>query len=116
MNTVIAVVGILLLVALAIGVGASMDTTGQRAAGRAAAHERRLRNEELRSLREQRERLRDEWVRLTEERLRSAPRRGAEPPADDRTGLRRQQLIHIGVIVAVCPLLTWLIVVTPGWL
>ena len=28
----------------------------------------------------------------------------------------RQVLIHAGVVVAVCPLLAWLIVVAPGWL
>lgn len=81
MNTVIAVVGILVLTALSIGIGASIDTEAQRAAGRAAARERRHRNDELRALREERERLRDERLRLAEEwrRLRG------EPPADGRS-------------------------------
>lgn len=74
MNTVVVVVGIVWLVVLAICIGASLDTEAQRVAAREAARERRIRNDELRALRDQR-------LRLAEERRRQ---RG-EPPDGGRS-------------------------------
>jgi hypothetical protein len=62
------VIGVLLLIVLAVCVGASLDTERQRAAAREAARCRRERNDELRALRQERQRLRDERLRLAEER------------------------------------------------
>ena len=73
---IILVVGILLLVVLAVWVGALMATDAQRSASREVARNRRLRTEELRAIREERLRLRDERIRLAEERR----RRHGEPP------------------------------------
>jgi hypothetical protein len=70
------VIGVLLLVVLAICVGASLDTERQRTAAREAARNRKERNDDLRALRKERRRLRDERIRLAEERR---SKRG-EPP------------------------------------
>ena len=76
------VIGILLLIVLAVYVGASLDTERQRVAAREAARCRRERNDELRALRQERQRLRDERLRLAEERH---LQRG-EPPDGDTSG------------------------------
>jgi hypothetical protein len=76
------VIGVLLLIVLAVCVGASLDTEGQRTAAREAARCRRERNDELRALRQERRRLRDERLRLAEERrvLRDEPPDGEGLP------------------------------------
>lgn len=75
------VIGVLVLIVLAICVGASLDTERQRIAAREAARCRRERNADLRALRQERRRLRDERLRLVEERR---LQRG-DPPDDERT-------------------------------
>jgi Flp pilus assembly protein TadB len=121
-TTIVAVVGILLLVAIAIGVGASMDTEAQRAAGRAAAHERRRRNEEMDAHRAAHRRLRDEWVRLTEERQhqRGVPlnngRLANGPAGLDRNRVVMHMLAYAGVVATVVPLTAWLMLGASGWL
>jgi len=94
MNTAVIVVGILLLVALAICIGSSLDTEAQRVAAREAARERRERNDELRALREERRRLRDERLHLAEERRGQRgeppnPGRSAEATSPPLQGRRR---------------------------
>jgi hypothetical protein len=73
------VIGVVLLLVLAVCVGASLDTERQRMAAREAARCRRERNDELRALREERRLLRDERLRLAEEWSR---RRGESPQRD----------------------------------
>lgn len=80
MTAATAVAGILLLMVLAVGVGASLDTEAQRVSAREAARGRRERTEELRALQEERRKLRDERVRRAEERRRQRD----EGPGDDR--------------------------------
>ncbi len=118
---IVAVVGILLLIALAIGIGASLDTKAQQAAGRAATGERRQRNEELRARRAAEQRLRDEWVRLTEERQRLRGEtlrngRSANGPAEFDQNRFALQMLAYASIVAVVPFLAWLILVAPDWM
>jgi uncharacterized protein HemX len=120
-TTIVAVAGILLLIAIAIGVGASLDTKAQQAAGRAATGERRQRNEELRAQRAAEQRLRDEWVRLTEERQRLRGEtlrngRSAKGPAEFDQNRVALQMLAYASIVAVVPFLAWLILVAPHWM
>ena len=121
-TAIVAVVGILLLIAIAIGVGASLDTKAQQAAGRAATGERRQRNEELRARRAAEQRLRDEWVRLTEERQRLRGEtlrngRSANGPVEfDQNRLAMHMLAYAGVVATVVPLMTWLMLGASGWL
>lgn len=60
MTTLIIIVGILVLVGLAVAIGASLDTDAQRVEWREVARERKERNSELRALQDERERLQDE--------------------------------------------------------
>jgi hypothetical protein len=92
-NMFVAITGVLVLLVLAVCIGASLDTEAQRASAREAAHERRERNDMLRALREERRRvqeerrrLRDERSRLRAERLRLADERQrgqVDPPNDE---------------------------------
>jgi hypothetical protein len=118
MNILVVVVGIFLLIALAIGIGASMDTEAQRAAGREAARERRYRNDELRALRKERQRMRDERLRLVERwrRLRGGPPAYGPPEQQVTARFSKQMLAYAGVVVAVCPLLAWLLLAAPSGL
>jgi hypothetical protein len=74
MTELIAVVGIAVLVGVAVVIGMSMDTEAQRVQWREVARERRLRNEELRTLHTERQRLREERLLLAEEQRASRER------------------------------------------
>jgi hypothetical protein len=68
MTTLVAVAGIILLIGFALAVGTEMDTELQRIERREVARERRLRNDQLHRLRDERLRLEEERRRLREER------------------------------------------------
>ena len=70
MNVLVAIFAVLVLLVLAVCIGASLDTEAQRASAREAAHERQERNDTLRALHEERGRVQEERRRLQHERLR----------------------------------------------
>ena len=119
---IVAVVGILLLIAIAIGVGASLDTKAQQAAGRAATASAGNAMRSCAPDRAAEQRLRDEWVRLTEERQRLRGEtlrngRSANGPAEfDQYRFALHMLAYAGVVATVVPLMAWLILGAPGWL